>query len=236
MVYCIRKKWICLFACFCIGCLLLLGYWQKQLASPVFSPCRCPDQIIIIDAGHGGEDGGAISLSGQSESVINLSISHRLDAVLHFYGVNTLMTRTEEISLHDAGANSIHEKKVSDIRNRVSMIEAVENASLISIHQNSFPVSKYWGMQVFYTDEEVSMPLAQAIQDNVRLFLDSTNQRKPMKIPKTVYLMNHVSCPAVLVECGFLSNPKEDQLLQQDSYQTKIAITVAAACLQESIT
>jgi N-acetylmuramoyl-L-alanine amidase len=188
----------------------------------VFSPCRFEDTIVIIDPGHGGEDGGAISLSGKQESEINLAISLRLDQLLHFYGVNTVMTRSEDVSIHDSTATTIREKKISDLHNRVTMINAMENATLISIHQNSF------------AKEDSSMLLAQNIQDNAQLILDPDNQRKPLKIPSTVYLMNHISCRAVLVECGFLSNPMDDQLLQKNTYQTKVAITIAAAGLSLS--
>ena len=235
MIICLRKKWFSYAAIICVALVLTIGILGVRKKAPltVFAPHHFTETTFIIDPGHGGEDGGAISISGKVESDINLAVSLRLDALLHFYGANTMMTRTTDISLHDPTALSLREKKVSDIHNRVDMIESVENATLISIHQNSYPEQKYRGMQVFYANEDISLPLAQHIQENVRLILDSTNNRKAAKIPNSVYLMNHISCRAVLVECGFLSNPTDDQLLQEETYQTKVAFAIAAACLNE---
>lgn len=198
----------------------------------VFSAVRCPGQTVVIDAGHGGEDGGAVSLSGVPESGINLSIALKLDQILGLYGVAPVLLRSEDVSLHDSSAQTLREKKVSDLHNRVAVIEAAENATLISIHQNTFQGARYHGAQVFYANPELSLPLAQLTQDLLRQTLDPGNARAPKPIPDTVYLMNHITCRAILVECGFLSNPEEDLLLQTAGYQTKLASTLAAAWLQ----
>lgn len=201
-------------------------------SAATFGGIRFPGETVIIDAGHGGEDGGAVSLSGVPESNLNLAIALKLDQVLGFYGVNTLLLRTEDVSLHDADADTLREKKVSDLHNRVAMIEAVENATLISIHQNTYAgSSKYHGAQVFYANGELSLPLAKHTQETLRLALDPTNQRVAAEIADSVYLMNHISCRAILVECGFLSNPEEELLLQEPGYQAKIAMALAAAYL-----
>lgn len=237
MIITLRKKalYIGVTVLFLLG--LFVTIWELYQWIPVtaFKPCRLTEQTIIIDPGHGGEDGGAVSASGQKESVINLNISQRLDDLFHFYGVNSTMTREEDISVHDSGAKSIREKKNSDIHNRVAMVKAIDNAFLISIHQNSFPESKYHGMQIFFANES-SKELAKRMQDNVRIFLDANNKRQALKIQPSVYLLNHISCPAVLAECGFLSNQEEALLLQEDAYQKKIAITIAAAFFQEAKT
>lgn len=193
---------------------------------------RFSGETVVIDAGHGGEDGGAVSLSGVPESSINLEIALKLDQLLGFYGVSAVMLRTEDVSLHDDSANTLREKKVSDLHNRAARIEAIENATLISIHQNTYAgSSKYYGAQVFYANGELSLPLAKHIQETLRLLLDPANKRVATEIPDNVYLMNHVSCRAVLVECGFLSNPEEDLLLQESGYQTKLAAALAGAYL-----
>lgn len=203
---------------------------------PVMLSTRLPGQTLIIDAGHGGEDGGAVSITGAVESKINLAIALRLDSILGLYGVNILMLRTEDNSLHDEKANTIREKKVSDLHNRVDTIESVENATLISIHQNIFNNKNLHGAQVFFSNEKLSLPFAQYTQETLRLSLDPKNTRKAARIPTTVYLMNHITCRAILVECGFLSNPTEDSLLQTVNYQLKISAALAGSYLsyQES--
>ena len=194
-------------------------------------PLQFQDRILVLDAGHGGEDGGAVSLSGALESQLNLAIAQRVDDVLGLYGVQVLMLRDEDISLHSEGADSLREKKVSDLHNRAATVQAQENAVLLSIHQNSYPDQRYSGAQVFYAPTEGSEPLAQLTQEVLRLALDPDNDRQCKQIPDTIYLMNHISCPAILVECGFLTNPQEEQLLQNSTYQTKLATALAGAYL-----
>ncbi len=198
----------------------------------VFSPVRHSDEILIIDAGHGGEDGGAVSLTGKSESNINLAIALKLDQIMGLYGIEPVLLREEDISLHDDSAQTIREKKVSDLHNRVAMVEGVEGATLISIHQNSFQLEKYHGAQVFYANGEVTLPLAQLTQETLAEVLDPENNRVPAEISDSVYLMNNITCPAILVECGFLSNVAEEQLLLTPEYQTKIAAALGASWLQ----
>lgn len=205
---------------------------RQRLAEAAFAAARAPGETVVIDAGHGGGDGGAVSITGVAESGINLSIALRLDQLLGFYGVETKVLRTTEDSLHDADSGTLREKKVTDLHNRVEMIEATENATLISIHQNSFQNPKYHGAQVFYANGDLSLPLAQSIQETLRLALDPENNRVATKIPESVYLMNHISCRAILVECGFLTNPEEDLKLQDTGYQTKIAAALAGGYLQ----
>ena len=207
---------------------LVRAIWPSP-AAPAFA--RMTEQTLIIDPGHGGEDGGAVSVSGSAESAINLSIALQLDQLMGFYGVPTLMTRQTDISIHDSDATTLRQKKVSDLHNRVALINAVENGTLISIHQNSSPGKQHHGTQVFYAEETLSLPLARVVQDTVRTVLDPENTRQPQRIPKTVYLMNHISCRAILVECGFLSNPEEDRLLQEQAYQMKLAMTLASCYL-----
>ena len=190
------------------------------------------NETVVIDAGHGGEDGGAVSISGAIESHLNLSIAQRLDSILGFYGVNTMLLRNSDVSLHSSDARTIREKKVSDLHNRVNMIESLPDPIVISIHQNTFTDSKYHGAQVFYSNEDLSLPFAQIAQDMLRKNLDPENTRKPTAVPGSVYLMNHITCKAILVECGFLSNPEEDILLQSSTYQTKLAASLAEAYIQ----
>jgi len=209
---------------------MVISFERNSIA--VFSTSgRFPESTLILDPGHGGEDGGAVSPSGQVESEINLAIALRMDNLMGLYGVNTILTRSEDVSIYDPPAKTLREKKVSDIRNRVAMVEAQKSATLISIHQNIFSNPKYHGTQVFYANEELSLPLAKQTQEAVKTYLDPDNTRAPQKIPSGVYLMNHISCRAILVECGFLSNPAEEKMLQESGYQTKLAIVLTAAYL-----
>lgn len=238
MVLYIRKRSIrsicLLLVCLCF----VLVFWLTNQITPlqVFNPTETnSQQIVIIDAGHGGVDGGAISLSGTKESDINLNIALRLDSLMHFCGAQTILTREDDRSLHDDSASTIRQKKVSDLHNRVAMIENEEDPLLISIHQNSFPGEQCKGLQTFYRDEE-SIPLAQNIQDSMHLFFDDENHRKPMEISDSVYLMKHITCKAVLVECGFLSNYADDKRLQEELYQKQVVIAITAAyCEQMNI-
>ncbi len=201
-------------------------------SSAAFLPARCAGQSLVLDAGHGGEDGGAVSLSGAAESGINLAIVLRMDQLLGLYGVAPVLLRSEDISLHDSTAQTLREKKVSDLHNRAAAVEAQENATLISVHQNIFQSPKYHGAQVFYSNGELSLPLAQLTQNILRESLDPENHREPKPIPDNVYLMNHITCRAILVECGFLSNPEEDQRLQSEAYQLQLAAALTASWLQ----
>jgi len=224
-------SWI-LVAMLALGACCPLMFHRAGEAQTVFSPARCPEQTLILDAGHGGEDGGAVSLSGVAESGINLDIVLRMEQILGLYGIAPVLLRREDVSLHDSSAQTLREKKVSDLHNRVSEVESYAQATLVSIHQNTFPQAQYHGAQVFYANEDLSLSFAQLTQDILRKSLDPENSRQPKPIPDTVYLMNHITCPAILVECGFLSNPEEDLLLQSEAYQVKLASALTAAWIQ----
>ena len=186
---------------------------------------------LILDAGHGGEDGGAVSVTGVPESRVNLEIVQKLRDTLALYGVDPVVLREEDVSLHDPEASTLREKKRSDLKNRVRAVEAVEGGTLLSIHQNSYPGSQYRGAQVFYAPTGGSRELAELLQTALREELQPDNDRQAKPIPESVYLMNHVSCPAVLVECGFLTNPEEEALLRDGGYQRKLALVLASAWL-----
>lgn len=190
-------------------------------------------RVWVVDPGHGGEDGGAVSLTGVPESQINLAIAKRLDALLGFYGKNCYLMREEDVSLHDPEAQTLREKKVSDLHNRAETVQAIEGAVLVSIHQNMFPQSRYHGSQVFYAPTQGSQELAEAFQTALQTHLQPDNSRQAKPIGDNVYLMNHVDCPAVLVECGFLSNPEEEAQLRREDYQTKLAAVAAEVCLSQ---
>lgn len=184
---------------------------------------------FVIDAGHGGEDGGAISCTGAYESAINLDIALRLDDLLHFLGYDTKMIRKADISVYTKG-ETLSQKKISDLKERVRIVEETENAILLSIHQNNFTDSRYSGAQVFHNGREESIQLAQCLQTG---FLETVNQGGHRKIKQAsgVYLMDHIRCPGVLIECGFLSNPGEEAKLRAADYQKQLACVIACAAV-----
>jgi len=183
---------------------------------------------VIIDAGHGGEDGGAQTASGVLESGINLDIALRLEQLLAFTGIKPLMLRSSDSALYSDHCHTFSEKKVSDLKNRVSMVNAVANGLLVSIHQNHFSESKYSGAQVFYNSAVGSKHLAELTQSSLRNALNPNNDRMAKKA-SSIYLMEHTECTGILVECGFLSNQQEAHLLQQPDYQKKIICAICAA-------
>ena len=188
-----------------------------------FHRSRC----IVIDAGHGGEDGGAISCTGRLESQLNLEIALRLRDLLHLLGRETRMIRTTDISVYTAGT-TIAQKKVSDLKHRVRMVNETENGLLVSIHQNQFTDSRYSGAQVFWAGTQGSEALAKGMQ---AAFAATVNpgSRRAAKASSGVYLMDRVQCTAILVECGFLSNPGEEARLASPEYQKRLSCVMAAA-------
>ena len=188
------------------------------------------ENTVIIDPGHGGVDGGATSCTGVLESKFNLDISLRLRDLFHLLGFRTQMIRTEDISVYTAGDN-IAAKKVSDLRQRVRMVNETEDAVLISIHQNTFPDSRYSGAQVFYGTVGDSKQLADSMQ---HAFVNTLNpgSNRSCKRAEGVYLLQHIEKTGVLVECGFLSNPQEEAKLRSAEYQKKICCVVAASTAQ----
>lgn len=181
---------------------------------------------IVLDAGHGLPDGGAVSCTGVAESGINLDITRRLEDLLHLLGYETRMLRTTEDSIYTEG-ETIAQKKVSDLKQRVKLTNESGNAILLSIHQNHYSDSRYSGAQMFYAGTAGSEDLAKALQSSFVTYLNPGSSRQA-KRSESIYLMEHVQCTAVLVECGFLSNPQEEAKLRDADYQKKICCVIAA--------
>ncbi len=184
------------------------------------------EHTIIIDAGHGGIDGGATSCTGVLESTLNLEIALRLNDLMHFLGYETVMIRTTDTSIYTQG-NTIASQKVSDLKERVRICNETENAVLISIHQNTFSDSRYSGAQVFYPPTEQSRELASNMQTALTSAVNTGSNRKS-KQAKGVYLMEHIECTGILIECGFLSNPQEEAKIRNEEYQKKLCCVFAS--------
>ena len=186
--------------------------------------------LVIIDAGHGGEDGGAVSCTGISESKLNLEIALRLEDMMHLLGIDTYMIRRTDCSVHTNG-NTISSRKISDLKERVRIINESSPALTLSIHQNYFPDSKYSGPQVFFRNSEASKALASEMQSSLTRCLCTSNNRKE-KPADGIFLMENIDCTAILIECGFLSNPQEEAKLRQADYQKELCAVIAAATAQ----
>lgn len=190
-------------------------------------------QIIVLDAGHGGEDGGAVSPEGVAESGLNLAIVYRLRDVFLFLGRETLLTRSTEEAIYAPEAQTLREKKRSDLENRVALVNAQPQPVLISIHQNSLPAHpSVRGAQVFCNAVEPAASLSQAVQAALNRSVNPDNEKVAKAIDSSIYLMKNVHCPAILVECGFLSNAADTQLLMTQQHQLKLALSIAAGFLQ----
>ena len=201
------KKWVqivlpvMLFATVLYFCVFAVVFYQSAQTAALLGS----GTTVVLDAGHGGEDGGATGVSGTSEAA---------------------MIRETDTAVYSDGCRTIAEKKVSDIKNRTSMVNQTEQPLLLSIHQNFFTEGKYHGAQVFYAKTPGSQQLAEQLQSNLALGLEPDNHRQCKK-SDGVYLMEHIDCTGVLVECGFLSNYEEEQRLLQPEYQKKLAAVIA---------
>ncbi len=181
------------------------------------------NKVVIVDAGHGTPDEGAESSSGTTEAEINLKIALKLQQLLEQSGCTVLLTRSDENAIYDAESSSIREKKISDMHNRVKIGNNSNADIFVSIHLNKIEQSQYDGWQTFYKKgNEDSKTLATMIQNNLNNTISKENNRIPAQL-NTVYLMKYVEIPITIVECGFLSNPEEEKLLQTDEYQNRLA-------------
>ena len=203
--------------------LVSLGNQAVTVISQNLPPER--EYCFIIDPGHGGVDGGATSVTGKLESTLNLEISLRLNDLLRFLGYQTRMIRTEDVSVHTKG-ETIAQKKMSDLKERTRICNETAGAVLLSIHQNTFSQEKYSGAQVFYAGTDGSDVLAEDLQKNLTASLNPGSNRRAKK-SSGVYLMEHITCPGVLIECGFLSNLREEAMLRSPEYQKQLACVIA---------
>lgn len=187
------------------------------------------NKVIVIDPGHGGIDGGAKSENGVIEKDINLSISLKTKAALESKGYKVIMTRSEDVGLYTEG-KKVREKKIEDLGNRVKIKKDNKCDAFISIHQNMFPQKNCKGAQVWSANNEPSQKLGKIIQQKFKEEVDQNNKREAKVAKKEYKILNDgYEGASVIVECGFLSNPEECELLGKEDYQNKIANTLANA-------
>lgn len=205
---------------------LLLYVRHAERAVQTFSAAQRP--TLVIDAGHGGIDSGAVSLDGTRESDINLAIALRLESIVRFCGQKTVMTRWDDSSKTDILSYSERE----DLKQRCAIANSTADAVLVSIHQNDYPTDQPRGAQVLYSAYAGSEVLGNLIQGNLIAQLDPSNRRLAVPAPGKLYMTANTRCPAVLVECGFMSNNFEVLKLKEERYQTALAAVIAASFQQ----
>ncbi len=227
-MYKLKVYLVCSASLLCIflfGGLLYTAFTEDQ-AVTVMSDSRVCDRIIIIDAGHGGEDSGAVS-NGLYEKDINLSIALKLRDMLSVCGYRTVLTRDSDISIYDSSAETTREKKVSDLKKRVEIINSSPDNILVSIHQNKFEQSKYSGAQFFYsTNSPESIKLAESMRASVTGLIQPENKRELKPADSSIYILANARVPAVIAECGFLSNEEEAKKLSDEGYQQQLAFSL----------
>jgi len=198
-----------------------LNYQKENTLQTVSLPVT--GKTIVLDAGHGFPDEGAESANGVTEASINLIITKKVQSLLEQSGCNVVLTRSDENGIYDLNSKTIRAKKVSDIKNRVKIGNESSADVFISIHLNKIPQSQYYGWQTFFKqNNNESEELAKSIQEELNSSIQKENKREALKITGK-YIIEHVEIPITIIECGFLSNTEETELLQQEEYQNKLA-------------
>lgn len=191
---------------------------------------------VVIDAGHGGEDAGAVATDGTLEKDLNLEISNLVKALCILNGINVKMTRENDILLYDYYGdleNYTGQKKVYDLKNRLKIAEEHPNALYVGIHMNKFSQTKYKGTQIYYSkNNEDSQPVASDLSKKIKDYLQPNNNRQIKGADSSIYILNNIKNPAILVECGFLSNDEELQNLKSEEYRASLALIIFSSICQ----
>lgn len=189
-------------------------------------------RTVVLDAGHGGTDGGAVGRSGTQEKDLNLKIAKKTQEFMRFFGIPVVMTREDDRSLHSENAKTVKQQKTEDLKYRCDFTMAQQAPVYIAIHQNFYDDRVSRGAQVFYAESNAEgKVLAERMQNNLKTVLGQQNQRSAAKNPNKNYLLEHITYPAVIVECGFLSHPEEEMLLCSPDYQAKIAFALTMSAM-----
>ncbi len=230
MIFLINRKTAVIFL---IAFTVVMIYGLREKQDKVFFTTDLKPYVVVIDAGHGGEDPGAVSnYSGTKEKDISLKIAVCLKVMLEADGYSVIMTRDKDELYYTPGTTGILAKRRQDLSHRKMIIDESYAGAAISIHLNKFPQTQYYGAQTFYpprtTEKEIltkSIGLARSIQAAFT-DMDPTNKRVALEKKETIMIMKNVKAPIVLIECGFVSNPEEERNLRDEAYQKKIAAAI----------
>lgn len=216
-----------------IGCFALLAVCARvtEKALPTSSPAA-EKPVIVLDAGHGGLDSGAVGKSGLLEKDVNLSIVLKLRDMLELSGFEVVLTRDKDISIYDAGVEGIRNQKLSDMDNRLEIIQQYPESIFLCIHQNNYTDPQYFGAQMFYNDNNPNNRTLAQIMQNQFAALQTGNNREIKLSGDELFLLKSNTNPSLMIECGFLSNPDEEQKLASDEYRQQVAFTIWSGLLQ----
>lgn len=221
------KKLVCLFILLVCAVSFIISTCSAYSSLSTIAQANENKVTVVLDAGHGGEDGGAVASDETVEKDINLSIALKLKSIFIQNGIDVVMTRNGDVSICDDGIETLKGRKTSDMKNRLKIFNSSPDNVVISIHQNKFEQSQYSGTQIFYSaNNPLSNELAQSIKNSVISNIQPDNTRECKPADKNIYLLYNSQNPAVIVECGFLSNSEELALLKTDEYQSKLALAV----------
>ncbi len=210
----------------CVGIIFYTAFRMDD-SIPVTTTIQQDDLVLVLDAGHGGLDGGCSTSDGKTEKGINLNIMLSVRDLSNFFGYEIEVTRDTDKSIHDKGITGIRNQKISDMENRLKLFNKYNNAICVSIHQNTFSDPQFSGAQMFYSDKNAeSEQLASIMQQKFVNNLQPNNQREIKLCGTELYLCYYCNNPAIMVECGFLSNAEEAAKLTDKSYQKKVAFTI----------
>ena len=230
------KKWTALYVATILALFAIFAaiLWQGNAvnASKNLELKQSGEFILIIDPGHGGFDPGAVASDGTAESGINLAVGLQMEEMARLLGVETDMTRREDVSTESDASAAVRQRKNSDLKNRVEQVNGISGGVLVSLHQNSLPqVPAVHGAQVFYSEVEDSRELAETVQSALNTVINDRN-KEVKAAGGGVYLLKNAKIPAILVECGFLSNGDETALLNTQAHQNRLALTILASVLE----
>ncbi|MBE6811968.1 MAG: hypothetical protein E7523_03700 [Ruminococcaceae bacterium] len=229
----VHKKLICFTLALSTVFFLTLIYIANQENAYPTTTAVSGVPTVIIDAGHGGEDGGAIAIDGTYEKEINLQIALQLQSFCSLFGTDSIMIRTTDTDLADHSLPTIRKRKISDINARMEILNNNPQAVYVGIHQNQYKDASINGLQVFYSQgTDISRQIALSVQEYTASTLQPYNTRNVKAAGENIYLLHHAKLPAVMVECGFISNDEECQLLKEPAYGTKISLCIAGGLIR----
>lgn len=216
-----------------VGCFALLALCARVTEGAIPASAEVSEKpVIVLDAGHGGLDSGAVGKTGVLEKDVNLSVVKHLQQLLEMSGFKTVLTRTEDISIYDAGVEGIRNQKLSDMDNRLEIVQSYPDSIFLCIHQNNYTDPQYFGGQMFYNNNNPNNRTLAQIMQNRFAVLQPGNDREIKLSGNELFLLKSNPNPSLMIECGFLSNPEEEALLATEEYRQKVAFTIYCGLLE----